>query len=156
MPLTATISKPRWPRHSSNQGNTGSGSACSCRRLVRDFLNRLVSLVRVLCQTPAHDSLQVVRRYRYQIFNLLRLRVPVSRNHDVLGFQITMNDAGGVSLCQTLSHLLQISQELSEFGSLPINLFAQREAVDILHRNEMHTLVLADFVDVRDVRMIER
>ena len=82
--------------------------------------------------------------------------MPVSRNHDVLGFQITMNDAGGVSLCQTLSHLLQISQELSEFGSLPINLFAQREAVNILHRNEMHTLVLADFVDVRDVRMVKR
>src|SRR6266508_3090283 len=67
-----------------------------------------------------------------------------------------MNDAGGVGLCQTLSHLLQISQELSEFGSLPMNLFAQRETVDILHRDEMHTLVLADFVDVSDVRASER
>src|SRR5713226_3223252 len=67
-----------------------------------------------------------------------------------------MNDAGGVGLGQTLSHLLQISQQLSEFGSLPMNLFAQREAVDKLHRDEMHTLLLADFVDVRDVRMIER
>jgi hypothetical protein len=50
------------------------------------------------------------------------------------------------------SHLSQqlalLIAGVSEFGSLPMNLFAEREAVDRLHRDEMHNLVLADFIDV--------
>ena len=37
-----------------------------------------------------------------------------------------------------------------------MNLLAQRDAVDKLHRDEVHAIVLADLIDVRDVRMIER
>ena len=36
-----------------------------------------------------------------------------------------------------------------------MNRFAQRLTVDKLHRNEMHSTALTDFINVRDVRMIE-
>ncbi len=82
--------------------------------------------------------------------------MPLNRNHDVIGFQIAVYDPGGMSLYQALSHLLQISQQLSQFSSLPMDLFAQGEAVDKLHRDEVHAIVLADLINVSDVRMIER
>ena len=37
-----------------------------------------------------------------------------------------------------------------------MNLIAQGIAIDILHSDEMRAFALADFVDMRDVRMIER
>ena len=36
-----------------------------------------------------------------------------------------------------------------------MNLLAQRITVDVLHGDEVRAFALADFVDVRDVRMIE-
>ena len=37
-----------------------------------------------------------------------------------------------------------------------MNFFAQSLAIDELHRDEVRAFVLANLVDVRDVRMIER
>ncbi len=36
------------------------------------------------------------------------------------------------------------------------NQFTQRLPVDIFHRDEVHAIVLTDFINVRDVGMIER
>ena len=37
-----------------------------------------------------------------------------------------------------------------------MDLLAQRDAVDELHRDELHAIVFANLMDVRDVPMIER
>ena len=37
-----------------------------------------------------------------------------------------------------------------------MNLLAQRLAVDELHRDEIHTLPLADLINVRNVRVVKR
>ena len=43
----------------------------------------------------------------------LDLRVPVTRDHDVVWFEIAMNDAGGVSFGQSFGGVLQVSKQLS-------------------------------------------
>jgi len=40
------------------------------------------------------------------------LRVTLTRNHDVVGFEIAMNNSRAVSFCQTFGYVLQIAQEL--------------------------------------------
>ncbi len=37
-----------------------------------------------------------------------------------------------------------------------VNLLAQRVAIDEFHDNKIHPICFANFVDVRDVRMVER
>ena len=36
-----------------------------------------------------------------------------------------------------------------------MNQLTQRDAIDKLHGDEMHGLIVADLIDVRDIRMIE-
>ena len=67
-----------------------------------------------------------------------------------------MHDAGGVGLRQTLSRMMQVSQELFQIGLLAMNLRAQRDTINEFHGDEVNAFVLADFVNVRDVRMIQR
>src|SRR5947208_3444313 len=57
---------------------------------------------------------------------------------------------------QTLSRVLQELEQLSKLNSLLMNLLAQRHAIDKLHRDELCSVVLADFMDGSDVRMIKR
>jgi len=82
------------------------------------------------------------------------LRVVIARNHDVLRLEVAMDDAGRMRLPQSLRHLIQILQKLGEWHSALMDLLAQRFTVDVLHRDEVRPVVLADFVDVRDVRMM--
>ena len=60
------------------------------------------------------------------------------------------------AFAKTLGDLLQISQTAFAARLVAVDLLAQSNAVDKLHRDEVHAFALADFVDVRDVRMIER
>jgi hypothetical protein len=56
-----------------------------------------------------------------------------------------------VSLRQSFRDVLQVSQQLPQFRSLTMNLFAQRHAIDEFHGNEVHAIGLANFVDRGDV-----
>ena len=84
------------------------------------------------------------------------LRVAITRDHDVVGLQIAMHDARGMSFGQSFGHVLQVSQQLLQFGSVVVDLLAERDAFDELHRDEVRSVALTDFINVRDVRMIER
>src|SRR6266550_899305 len=84
------------------------------------------------------------------------LRVAVARDHYVIGFEIAVDDPCAVCARQTLSRVLQELEQLSKLNSLVMNLLAQRHAIDKLHCDELGSVVLADFMDGSDVRMIKR
>ena len=67
-----------------------------------------------------------------------------------------MDNAGSVRFRQTFGGVLQEPEQLSEFSVLLMNLLAQGYAVNELHGDEVHAVALADLMDGRDVRMIER
>src|SRR6266478_10099346 len=75
------------------------------------------------------------------------LRVVIARNHDVLRLEVAMDDAGRMRLPQSFRDLIQILQKLGEWHSALMDLLAQRFTVDVLHRDEVRPVVLADFVD---------
>ena len=50
--------------------------------------------------------------------------------------------------------MLQVAHELSQI-SLAENHITEGEPVYELHRNEVHTVALPDFIDVSDIRMIQ-
>ncbi len=95
--------------------------------------------------------------------------------HDVVRFEIAVHDAGRVRLCEALGHLLQITQELPEVAVLTMDLFAQGDAINKLHCDEVKHFVsitleflsfvspswrfglcLTSLVDVRDVGVVQR
>jgi hypothetical protein len=82
--------------------------------------------------------------------------VAITRDHDVVGFQIAMDNSGRMGPSQTFGSVLQKPEQLSEFSAFLMNLLAQGDAIDKLHRDEVHALALANFMDGCDVRMIER
>src|SRR5436309_15520286 len=80
----------------------------------------------------------------------------VARYHYVVRLEIAMDDARGVCFCESVSNVLQVAQKLREISVLLMNELTQRKAINELHRDEVHAFVLTNFVDVRDVRMIQR
>ena len=50
--------------------------------------------------------------------------------------------------------MLQVAHKLSQI-SLALNHLTEGVAVYELHRNEVHTVALPDFIDVSDIRMIQ-
>ena len=77
------------------------------------------------------------------------------RDHDVVGFQITMHDARGVCFPQAFRDLEQVFEQKLQLTFFAVNLFPQGLAVDKLHCDEVRAVSFANLVDVRDVRMIE-
>ncbi len=67
-----------------------------------------------------------------------------------------MHDAGGVRFCQAFSNLLQISQQLSQFGLLTMDLIPQCCSVNKLHRDKVLAVHFSNLIDMRDVWVIER
>src|SRR5438270_11004746 len=58
----------------------------------------------------------LLRLDQFRQTKIQNLRMAIARDHDVVGFEIAMNNAAGVGFRQTLRGVLQISQQLSEFG----------------------------------------
>src|SRR5438876_7197965 len=84
------------------------------------------------------------------------LRVAITRNHDVVRLEITMNDPGGVCLGQSFRRVLKKPDQLAQLSSLAMNLVAQRHSIDKLHRDETRAFVFTNLMNGRDVRVIER
>src|SRR5436309_1253210 len=84
------------------------------------------------------------------------LSVPVACDHDVVRLQIAMHYSSRMSFRQSIRRMLQITQKLRQISLFFVNQLTQREAIDELHRDEVHAIALTNLVNVRDVRMVER
>src|SRR5947207_2971099 len=80
----------------------------------------------------------------------------VARHHYIVGLEIAMDDGRRMCFCESVSNLLQVAQKLREIGVLVMNELAQRQAINEFHRNEVQAISFTNFVDVRDVRMVQR
>src|SRR3989442_15632658 len=82
--------------------------------------------------------------------------MPFARRHDVVGLQIAMHYSRGMSFRQSICGVLQITQKLWQISLFFVNQMTQREAIAELHGDEVRTIALTNFIDVRDIRMIKR
>src|SRR5437764_5973771 len=81
--------------------------------------------------------------------------MPVARDHYVVRLEIAMHNAGSMSFSESFSDVLQMAQQLPQIG-VTENSIAESLAIYEFHRDEDRASALANFVDVSDVRMIER
>ena len=79
----------------------------------------------------------------------------IMSDHDVIGLQIAMHDTSGVSFCEAFSYVLEVSQQLPDYGRLAMDLLAQGNAIDDLQGDEVRAVVFTDFENLRDVWMTE-
>ena len=77
-------------------------------------------------------------------------------DHDVRWLDVAMQNPGGVRRRQRICNLHRVLQAVRNRQSVAGKQLGQRRARDVLHRDEVDTLVLPDVVDRDDVRMIER
>ena len=84
------------------------------------------------------------------------LHEAVLRDHDVLGLQVAVDDAGLVRLREAARDLHREIERLLDGQRSAVDEVAQRPAVDELHREIRRGTGLADFEDRDDVRMIQR
>ena len=83
------------------------------------------------------------------------LHEPVEGHHDVAGFQVAMDDAGTMRAADGGGDLRRV---IFYLGDRHVRAQQAREGppVDVLHRDEIKTLVVIDLVDGDDVGMVER
>jgi hypothetical protein len=81
---------------------------------------------------------------------------PIARDHDVVRLEIAMHDAHRMSFRQSYGDVLQVPQQLAQFGSLAVDLLAESNAFHKLHGDEVSAVALTNLVNVCDVWMIER
>ena len=77
------------------------------------------------------------------------------REHDVAGLQIPMNDPSPVRLVQPVRDLNPILQGLLELQRSFLEPFGQRVALDVLHHDEVDTVLLTHIVEGADVRVVQ-
>src|SRR5437868_15504401 len=80
----------------------------------------------------------------------------ITRHHYVVRLEIAVDDARGMRFCESFSYVLQVAQKLRKIGLLLMNQLTQRQTINEFHRDEVHDISFTNFVDVRDVRMIQR
>ena len=84
------------------------------------------------------------------------LCVPIAIEHEVLGFQIAMNNPEFVCAIETGANLNCDVEDLAQLQAVILDLLAQRFAFDVLHRDVRSALILTDFVNGEDVWMAQR
>jgi hypothetical protein len=75
--------------------------------------------------------------------------------HRIGGLQISVDDAGPVRRDQSIRDLNSIFQRLVELQRSFLQQLGQRLTLDVLHHDEVDTVLLADVVQGADVRMIQ-
>ncbi len=83
------------------------------------------------------------------------LQLPARRDDDVLRFDVTMHDAGGVGRLQRLRRLYADVRHFVGRQRVRSDPLGQTLAVDILHDDEDALVFFADLVDGADVGMVE-
>src|SRR5947208_6166173 len=116
----------------------------------RDFAR---SLITSDCSLTVRLRLRSFHEFRQT--KVEDLGVVVACDHYVVWLEIAMDDAGRVSFGQTFSNLPEVFQKFAQRSLVAVNLVAQRDSIDKLHRDEVSALTLTNFINVRDVRMIE-
>ncbi len=80
----------------------------------------------------------------------------VSGEHDVIGFDVPMDDLVLVCLLQTFCCLNSDTDDLFEFQCTGFYFLPECGTIDIFHDKERLTVGLTDFMDGGDVRVIKR
>ena len=73
----------------------------------------------------------------------------------VCGFNVAVDDTFGVGSIECIGDLNRQTEQDIGLDGLSCDAMLQRQAVQILHCNDRMVTVLADFVDVADVRMVQ-
>src|SRR5262245_51704877 len=76
--------------------------------------------------------------------------------HHVRRFNIAVRDSLAVRFVQGVRDLAGDLYNFMDLKRMAIYFSCEGLALDIFHRDEAHALGLADFIDVRNIRMIER
>ena len=76
-------------------------------------------------------------------------------DHHVLGFQVPVNDARGMSLGEPVGHLSGNREQLRDRETTGMKQPPQRLAVDQLHDDVRDGIDLSDLVDGHDVRVVQ-
>jgi hypothetical protein len=76
-------------------------------------------------------------------------------DHDVLGFDIPMNNSGGMRRCQCRRHLHADIQHFPQLLPSSTHSLTQALAVNELSRDERPAVLSPDLVNSQDVGMIE-
>src|SRR5271157_3696028 len=72
------------------------------------------------------------------------------------GFDVSVDDASGVSCVERVCDLDSQRQNQLGFHRTPGNTVLERQSVQMLHDDERMSIVLADFVDRADIRVVQR
>ena len=107
----------------------------------------LPARVSCVAVSPALD----LREAEVEDFHLAR-----RRQHQVRRFQIAVDDAGRVSGVERVGHLRDQAGDLGHRQRTAGEASGERFSLVVRHRDERLAGVVADLVDRRDVRMIER
>src|SRR5262249_58062023 len=83
------------------------------------------------------------------------LDVAIGPQHDVLGLQVSMNNASRVCRYQAPTDLNRDIERLSQSQRLDGHPLAESRAFDVLGGDEVGAINFADLVNRDDVRMIE-
>ena len=80
----------------------------------------------------------------------------VAGDHEVLGFQVPVNDARGMSLGQTVGDLSGNRKQLAQRKRADIEQLPQRLSIHQLHDDEGGGIAPPDLVDGHDIGMVQR
>ena len=80
---------------------------------------------------------------------------PQLRQHRIGGFQISVDDFCAMCLVQPVRDLNAVLQSLVEWERAFLQSLRERLSLDVLHDDEIDTVLLADIVERADVRVIE-
>src|SRR4051812_50164645 len=76
-------------------------------------------------------------------------------DHDVLGFEVAVNDSGTMGLGEAFGGLHRIFQAIVDADSIARDQVVESLATDILHDNKVQAVIRVDVVNHDDIRMIE-
>ena len=108
------------------------------------------AVIAASASAPVAVDCTAARGLRQAEVEQLRAR---SGEHDVAGLQIAMHDAGAMRRVERLGDLNRDGQRLVDRQRAAFEPGRQRLAVDQLHDEKRHALVLADVVERADVRV---
>ena len=84
------------------------------------------------------------------------LHATTRRDHDVRRLDVAMRDALAVRFVERVCYLHRDVEAFVSGERPPANLLFERQAFNVFHRDEIAAICLANFINVRDVRMRQR
>ncbi len=107
----------------------------------------------VFCALSA-EAARVCAREQLGDAEVENLDVAVAADHQILGLEVAVDDAGLVRLRQAFGDLNSHVERVAERQRARRDLLPQRLALDVLGRHVRAAAVLAELVDGEDVRVV--